>query len=95
MTQTLGMRVREVRKAWKWSQDDLAKALWCDQASISFWERDQTLPYGCSMVAMAALFNCTVDALKTGHDWVVPIQPTDLPVFHGTKPDVKAARPKE
>lgn len=53
---TLGERIKAVRTAWGWSQEEMAETLRVDQASISFWERDKIKPSGSAMVALSALF---------------------------------------
>jgi DNA-binding XRE family transcriptional regulator len=72
---TLGERIKAVRIEWDWAQDELAEILRVDQASISFWERDKIKPSGAAMVALAALFRTTADALETGQGFVVPKAP--------------------
>jgi DNA-binding XRE family transcriptional regulator len=61
--------------AWDWSQEEMAEILRVDQASISFWERDKIRPSGSAMVALAALFRTTIDALEKGDNFVVPAAP--------------------
>jgi transcriptional regulator with XRE-family HTH domain len=73
--QTLAERIRAVRGAWKWSQGEMADALRVDQASISFWERGKVRPSGSALVAMAALFRTTVDALERGEGFIMPSLP--------------------
>ena len=72
---TLGRRLKAVRLAWGWAQEEVAEILRVDQASISFWERDKIRPSGSAVVALAALFRTTVDALETGENFVVPEPP--------------------
>ncbi|HOD33995.1 MAG TPA: helix-turn-helix domain-containing protein, partial [Holophaga sp.] len=57
----------------------MADALRVDQASISFWERDKIKPSGSAMVALAALFRTSVEALETGTSFVVPDPPSRQP----------------
>lgn len=77
---TLGERIKAVRSIWAWSQEEMAEALRVDQASISFWERDKIKPSGSAMVALAALFRTSVEALETGMGFVVPDPPSRQPV---------------
>ena len=72
---TLGKRIKAVRLAWDWAQEELAELLRVDQASISFWERDKIKPSGAAMIALAALFRTTVDALESGENFVLPVAP--------------------
>lgn len=69
---TLGMRVRLVRKAWGWSQDDLAKALGTDQQVVSYWERDQIEPSRAFLRLLIELFRMPEAALKTGKGFTIP-----------------------
>lgn len=73
---TLGQRLKATRSAWAWSQEEMATTLCVDQASISFWERDRIVPSGSAMVALAALFRTSQEALKTGEGFVLPTPPS-------------------
>lgn len=73
---TMGDRIRSVRTAWGWSQGDMADALRVDQASISFWERGKIKPSGSAMVALAALFRSSVEALESGKGFIIPDPPS-------------------
>lgn len=72
---TLGARIKSVRRAWGWAQEELAEILRVDQASISFWERDKIKPSGSALVALAALFRTTVEAIEKGDNFAVPTPP--------------------
>jgi len=76
---TLGERIRAIRTAWGWSQSQVCGLLHVDQASISFWERDRVIPSGSALVALAALFRCSVEALETGSGFVISDPPFQLP----------------
>ena len=82
---TLPERIKFTRNAWGWSQGTFSGALCCNQSSISFWEKGTVSPAGPSIVAIAALFGCTVDALKTGNGFTVPGAPATLPCFASEK----------
>ena len=77
---TLGERIKAVRTAWGWSQEEMAETLRVDQASISFWERDKIKPSGSAMVALSALFRTSLDALESGTGFVVPDPPSRPPL---------------
>lgn len=78
----LARNIQAARQAWGWSQERLAKALHCDQASISLWERDKIVPHGTSLVALACLCETTVEALlEATPKWHPPTAPASLPVF--------------
>ena len=77
---TLGERIKSVRTAWGWSQEEMAETLRVDQASISFWERDKIKPSGSAMVALSALFRTSLEALEAGTGFVVPDPPSRPPL---------------
>ncbi|MDR1840619.1 MAG: helix-turn-helix domain-containing protein [Holophagales bacterium] len=72
---TLGERIKAVRVAWDWPQEEMAEILRVDQASISFWERDKIKPSGSAIVTLAALFRTTIEALEKGENFVMPTAP--------------------
>ena len=79
---TLGEFVRNVHRTWGWSQMEMAHALQCDQASISFWERDHVLPSGPSRLALACLFGITLERLLDEHNHAIPVVPSrSIPAF--------------
>jgi len=77
---SLGERIKAVRMTWGWSQEEMAETLRVDQASISFWERDKIKPSGSALVALAALFRTSLDALENGTGFVLPDPPSRVPV---------------
>jgi transcriptional regulator with XRE-family HTH domain len=78
---TLGDRIKSTRLIWGLPQAQFAQLLHCDQASVSLWEADKVIPGGTSLVALAALFGCSVETLETGKGFVLPAIPAALPVF--------------
>ncbi len=62
---SLGARVRAVRQAWGWTQDQFGKALNTDQTAVSAWERDKVKPSGAAMAALAQLLGVPVDDLES------------------------------
>jgi transcriptional regulator with XRE-family HTH domain len=86
MPTTLGDRIKAVRMAWGWAQEEVAEILRVDQASISFWERDKIKPSGSAMVALAALFRTTLDGLERGENFVVPTYPSSSEGGKKTRP---------
>ena len=68
---TLGGRIRAVRKAWGWTQEDLAKALGNDRQIISYWERDQAKPTRSAMQLLAQVFGLKVEALSDGEGFTI------------------------
>jgi len=83
---TLAGRLKAVRDAWKWSQEEMAEVLRVDQASISFWERGKIKPSGSALMALAALFRTTVDALEKGDGFVMPAAPSRGAAPKGLRP---------
>lgn len=60
--------IKEMRKARKMTQDDLAEAIGATKRMVSSWERDEaeiSLEHAC---AIADVFNCTLDELA-GRDF--------------------------
>ena len=76
---TLGERIKAVRMMWAWSQEEMAETLRVDQASISFWERDKIKPSGSALVALAALFRTSLNALEHGKGFILPDPPSKTP----------------
>lgn len=76
--QTLGARIRAVRKAWGWTQEDLAKALKTDRQIVSYWERDVSKPSRPAMQLLASLFQMSSDSLSTGVGFTIPDAPQDV-----------------
>jgi DNA-binding XRE family transcriptional regulator len=80
-SETLGCRIKSVRIAWGWSQEKLAYAIQVNQASISYWEQDRITPSGSAMVALVALFGCTLSSILTGVEWAIPEAHANIPAF--------------
>ena len=76
---TIGDRIKWVRRAWKWSQAELAQALRVDQASISFWERDRIKPSGSALLGLSSLFRSSVEGLRDGTGFNLPEAPASVP----------------
>lgn len=72
---TLGARIRSVRRAWGWTQGDLASMLGTDQQVVSYWERDKSHPSRGFLKLMADLFRIPEPALLLGKDFTVPEAP--------------------
>ena len=61
---TLGDRIRELRKANNWTQQELADKLGLDRTTISKWERQGgSEPDNTTLVKVADIFNVSVDYL--------------------------------
>lgn len=57
------MTLRERRIAAGMTQEQLAKKLDVDQASVSNWENDKSRPVSKSLKKLARLYKCTVAEL--------------------------------
>lgn len=61
---TLGDRIRELRKANNWTQQELADKLGLDRTTISKWERQGgSEPDNTTLAKVADIFNVSVDYL--------------------------------
>jgi transcriptional regulator with XRE-family HTH domain len=74
--ESIGGRIAAIRKAWGWTQGDLAARLRLKTAAISAWERGKATPTGTSLISLAALLNTTPEALLEGSAFTIP----DLPL---------------
>ncbi len=55
--------LRSLRSAHEFTQEELAKKLHVTQSAVSQWDRGVAFPSGKHLVALACLFNCTVDEI--------------------------------
>jgi transcriptional regulator with XRE-family HTH domain len=74
--ESIGGRIAAIRKAWGWTQGDLAARLRLKTAAVSAWERGKAAPTGTSLLSLAALLNTTPEALLEGSTFTIP----DLPL---------------
>ena len=63
MKQTLGNRITELRKAKKWTQEQLAEKLAVSSQAVSKWENDSSMPDIGLLVKIAELFSVSNDYL--------------------------------
>ncbi len=64
--QTIGQRIRALRRAKKMTQAQLAKVAGVSSPAVTEWEKDSYLPKAASLEAMANLFQVTTEYLLTG-----------------------------
>jgi len=57
---TIGERIKEMRKACRMTQGEVAKALGIRNTSICNWENGVCAPASPTIIALAALFSCSV-----------------------------------
>ncbi len=69
---SLGQRIAAIRKAWGWTQSDLADRLRVRKATVSAWERETAAPNGISLIALAAVLNTSPDALLGEARFTIP-----------------------
>ncbi|MDO5028029.1 MAG: helix-turn-helix transcriptional regulator [Bacillota bacterium] len=60
---TLGEKLQGLRKSKAMSQEDLAANLKVSRQTISRWEQDQALPDLSNIIALAKVFNISIDDL--------------------------------
>ena len=58
--ETLGARVRRLRRARGWSQSTLARQAGVNRANVSLWECDRCRPVLASMRRVATALGCDV-----------------------------------
>lgn len=68
MNADIAKRLLEFRKANGYSQEDLAEKLGVSRQAISNWERNESSPDTDNLIALAQLYNVTIDELLQGKD---------------------------
>lgn len=63
---TIGNRISELRKKYSYSQEYVASKLGVSRQAVSKWETDQTAPDTNNLIALAELFNVSVEYLAIG-----------------------------
>ena len=63
---TIGNRISELRKKYSYSQEYVASKLGVSRQAVSKWETDQTAPDTYNLIALAELFNVSVEYLAIG-----------------------------
>lgn len=70
--ETLGVRLKQLRKENKVTQQQLADAIGVSKTSVIYWEKDENMPKHESLMALAK-------ALKTTPDWLLSGKPNQTP----------------
>jgi putative transcriptional regulator len=65
MAPTIQNRIRELRSARGWTQEQLAKAVGVSRQSINSIERDRYVPSLLLALTFAHVFGCTTDQIFT------------------------------
>ncbi|MBQ9377783.1 MAG: helix-turn-helix transcriptional regulator [Schwartzia sp.] len=55
--------IREHRTQRKWTQAELAERLGVERSTVAKWESGASQPQAAHLIALAEIFECTVDAL--------------------------------
>ncbi|EGR0063675.1 TPA: helix-turn-helix transcriptional regulator [Vibrio vulnificus] len=64
--ETIGERIRRVRKELKLTQQDVAKSVGVSPTSMVFWERGETTPKGSNLIALCKKLKVDPQWLQTG-----------------------------
>ena len=64
---TIGSRICELRKKYSYSQEYVASELGVTRQAVSKWEQDRTAPDTYNLIALAKLFNVSVEYLAIGN----------------------------
>jgi len=76
-TETIGQRIRTLRRSKKLTQAQLAKVAGVSSPAVTEWEKDSYQPKAASLEAMANLFGVTTEYIMTGNGSSTPKTPTD------------------
>lgn len=63
---SIGKRISDLRKQYSYSQEYVAEKIGVSRQAVSKWEQDQTAPDTYNLIALAELFNVSVEYLATG-----------------------------
>ena len=75
--ESVGQRIRRLRKKNKMTQDSVAAQLNVERVTISRYESDAMTPRGARLVELAKLFDCSVDYLLGVEDPAIPAGPEE------------------
>lgn len=64
---SIGKRISNLRKQYSYSQEYVADKVNVSRQAVSKWERDQAAPDTYNLIALAELFNVTVEYLAIGN----------------------------
>ncbi|MDE5885793.1 MAG: helix-turn-helix domain-containing protein [Oscillospiraceae bacterium] len=71
-TETVGARIRYLRRKNGITQKKLAEILYVSVSTVSCWERDRSEPSICFIVKLTMLFCISLDYLMTGNEKTTP-----------------------
>ncbi|MBR2432064.1 MAG: helix-turn-helix transcriptional regulator [Clostridia bacterium] len=81
---TIGQRISELRKNNSYSQEYVAEKLSVSRQAVSKWEQDLSAPDTYNLIALAELFDVSVEFIATGkiRESATPPEPPKSPVPH-------------
>lgn len=66
--ETLGIRLKQLRKEQKLTQQQLADKVGVSKTSVIYWEKDENIPKHESLMLLSHALNCSPDWLLSGGD---------------------------
>jgi SOS-response transcriptional repressor LexA len=67
--ETVGQRIKSLRKITKTSQKDLGKFCGVSDVAVGYWEKDVNVPGGESLSKLAKFFNTSIDYILYGTEF--------------------------
>ncbi|HCR0924535.1 TPA: LexA family transcriptional regulator [Klebsiella aerogenes] len=67
--ETVGQRIKSLRKITKTSQKELGKFCGVSDVAVGYWEKDLNLPSGEALSKLAKFFNTSIDYILYGTDF--------------------------
>lgn len=67
--ETVGQRIKALRKITKTSQKDLGKFCGVSDVAVGYWEKDLNVPGGESLAKLAKFFNTSIDYILYGTEF--------------------------
>lgn len=64
--ETLGIRLKQLRKEKRVTQQQLADAIGVSKTSVIYWEKDENIPKHDSLIALARVLDTTTEYMLTG-----------------------------
>jgi len=67
--ETVGQRIKSLRKVTKTSQKELGKFCGVSDVAVGYWEKDLNVPGGESLLKLAKFFNTSIDYILYGTEF--------------------------
>lgn len=94
--ETLGIRLKQLRKENRITQQQLADAIGVSKTSVIYWEKDENLPKHESLMALARVLKTTPNWLLSGKKDQAPVVSTDqdfaVDLYSNVKPSKRKLR---